>query len=263
MIFSLIKRDIKMSKKSTLIRFGIFFIIFTAYILLNIYRLYDYQIINSKSLILEIFRGCNYVEITGGVLNKIFEFPIIWLFINTFIIYAVGDYFYRDIKVNGRYVLIRVRKMYLIYIAKIVWSIFLVVLYYGLLLTIIGILGYLFSNNQYQYVDPNYFKIDTLKLIIYVFVLYSLTSVSLITIFITLTLKIKPVYCFLIDTALCVSSIFVESKLFIGQHNLLIRHVPFDTAHNFTIYNSIIFNVVITICLIIIGVRVSAKKEIF
>lgn len=262
-IISLVRRDIKTSKKSILIKLGIFFTIFTSYILLNIYRLHDYQIINSKSIILEVFKGCKYVEVSKGIIDNFFDFPTVWLFINSFIIYTLGDYFYKDIKTNGKYVLIRVKKMQLIYISKIIWSILLIVLYYAILLLISGLLGYLFRTSTYEYIDPNYFKICTLELIINIFILYSLTSISLVVIFITLTLKIKPVYSFLIDTILCVSSLYVKNKFFIGQHNLLIRHVPFDSTQNLTIYDSIIYNLILTICVIIIGSKVSSKKEIF
>lgn len=263
LIVSLIRRDIKTSKTSILIKFGIFITIFIAYALLIIYRFNDYQIINSRSIILEIFKGYEYIEISGGLLDEFFKFPAVWLFINSFIIYALGDYFYRDIKINGKYVLIRVKKMKLIYISKIIWSIFLIILYYAILLLISGLLGYLFKNNLCEYVDPNYFKISTMELIINVFILYTLTSIALVIIFITLTLKIKPIYAFLIDIVLCVSSLFVKNKFFIGQHNLLIRHVPFDLVENLTIYDSIIYNFIVIICFSIIGSIIASKKEVF
>ena len=262
-IMHLIRRDIKMSKRSILIKFGIFLTIFITYVLLLIYRFNDYQIINSRSVILEVFKGLEYLEISGGLLDKFFQFPTIWLFINGFIIYAIGDYFYQDIKINGKYILIRVKKMQHIYISKIVWSIFLVTLYYGVILFISGLLGYLFQNNTYEYIDPNYLKISTMSLIVNVFILYTLTSISLVVIFITLTLKIKPVYAFLIDIVPCILSLYVENKFFIGQHNLLIRHIPFDLAHNLTVYDSVIYNLIVTTFLIIIGSIAASKKEIF
>lgn len=262
-VISLIIRDIKTSKKSILIKLGIFFTIFTTYTLLIIHRFHDYQIINSKSIILEVFKGCEYIEVSEGLIDKSFQFPTIWLFINSFIIYILGDYFYKDIKTNGKYLLIRVKKMQLIYISKIIWSIFLIILYYSILLLISGLLGYLFRTNTYEYIDLNYFKIGTINLIIDIFILYSLTSISLVIIFITLTLKIKPVYSFLIDIVLCISSLYVENKFFIGQHNLLIRHVPFDSIHDLTMHDSIILNFIIIIYFIIIGSIIASKREVF
>ncbi len=260
---SLIKRDIRTSKKSILIKFGTFFTIFIAYALLVIRHRHNYEIINTNSLIFEIFKGCKYIESSTELSTSGFKLPVIWLFINSFIIYAVGNYFYEDIKINGKYVLIRVKKMQYIYLSKIIWSIIIIILYYSFLLLISAVLGYLFRTDIYKYIDPNYLKIDTLDLIKNIFVLYTLTSISLVVIFITLTLKIKPVYAFLIDIVLCTSSIFVESELFIGQHSLLIRHTPFDLVHNFTMYDSIIYNLIITTGVIAIGSVLAAKKEVF
>ncbi len=260
---SLIKRDIRTSKRSISIKFGTFFTIFIAYVLLVIYHRYNYEIVNTNSLIFEIFKGCTYIESSTGLSTSGFKFPIIWLFINSFIIYAVGNYFYEDIKINGKYVLIRVKKMQYIYIAKIIWSIVMIIAYYVILLLISAMLGYLFRTDIYKYIDPNYLKIDTIDLIKNIFVLYTLTSISLVVIFTTLTLKIKPVYAFLINIVLCASSIFVESKFFIGQHSILIRHTPFDLVHNFTMYDSIIYNLIITTCVIAIGSALASKKEVF
>ncbi len=260
---SLIKRDIRTSKRSILIKFGTFFTIFIAYVLLVIHYRYNYEIINANTLIFEIFKGCKYVESSTGLSISGFKFPVIWLFINSFIIYAVGNYFYKDIKINGKYVLIRVKKMQYIYIAKIIWSIVMIIAYYVILLLVSAMLGYLFRTDIYKYIDPNYLKIDTIDLIKNIFVLYTLTSISLVVIFITLTLKIKPEYAFLINIVLCASSIFVENKFFIGQHSLLIRHTPFDLVHNFTMYDSIIYNLIITTCVIAIGSALASKKEIF
>ena len=263
LILSLVRRDFKTSKASISIKFSIFFVIFSLLTMLTIYKVYDFQIINSKSIILELFKGCDFLQFSGKVVVSGFQFPFSWLLINTFIIYALGDYFYKDIKENGKYLLIRVKKMKLIYIAKIIWSITMINLYYCILIIIAGVLGALFSNGSYEYMNPNYLKISTFNLIGYIFVLYTLTTISLVIFFITLTMKVKPVYSFLIVVVLYTSSLFVDSKLFIGQHSLLIRHVPFNYIHNFTLVDSIIFNLVFSILFFFVGAILSSKKEVF
>lgn len=263
LIWTLIKRDIKTSKKSMIIRFGIFFGIFTLYLFLTIYRFQGEFLIDSKSLILEVFKGSEYLKLTRELMNNLYEFPTMWMFINSFILYAVGDYFYRDIKLNGRYMLIRVKKMRLIYIAKIVWSIFIILIYYGVLIALAYFLGKLFENGLYTPNDFNYFSISTIKLIWNVFILYSLTSITLVSIFITLTLKIKPANSFFITMLLSISALYTKSKFFIGQHNLILRHLPFDTEHNFTVGQSVIFNIILTLAVVFIGKYIADKKEVF
>lgn len=263
LIWTLIKRDIKTSKKSMIIRFGVFFGIFTLYLLLTIYRFQGQFLLDGKSLVLEVFKGSEYLKFTRELMDNLLKFPTMWMLINSFIIYAVGDYFYRDIRMNGRYLLIRVKKMRLIYIAKIIWSIFTIIIYYGLLIALAYFLGKLFENGINTPIDFNYFSIGTMELMWTVLILYSLTSITLISIFITLTLKIKPAYSFFITIILSISALYTESKLFIGQHSLILRHLPFDIEHNFTVGQSVIFNIILTLAVVFIGKYIADKKEVF
>lgn len=262
-IKSLLRRDIKMSIKSIIIKLGAFYIIYIIYNLLIIKSISGYEIINAKNMILEVFKGCSYVLTLNGKIDENFRFPTNWLLINGYIMYVVGDYFYRDIKDNGRYLLIRGKKMSHIYLSKIIWCSLNVVLYYSALIFISGLLGHIFSLESHVFVDENYFKIESFNLVVNVFILYSLTSITLNIILFTLTFKLKPIYSFLISIVLCISSVFVDNKFFIGQHSLLLRHSPFDVIHNLTIYDSILFNFIVSSCLLIVGIALSRKKEVF
>ena len=114
-----------------------------------------------------------------------------------------------------------------------------------------------------RYIESKYVNIDTFTLIKNVFIMYTLTSISLVLVFITLTLWLKPVYSFIVDIVICLLSVFSQSKLFLGQHSLLLRHVPFDTFHDLTLNYSIIYNLVLISIVIIIGYILSSKKEVF
>lgn len=247
-----------MGKRPILIKFMIFFVLFFIYQLLYVYYHGSYAAININTMIFNTFKGCDFIEVGAK-----FDLPLLWLFINSYIIYAVGDYFYEDIKVNEKYVLIRSKNMGQIYIAKIVWSILMIFIYYGVLILITSVVGSIFSREATRYIDKEYLKVDTLILIKNVFIMYTLTSISLVVIFITLTLCLKPTYSFIVDIVICLLSVFSSSNLFLGQHSLLLRHVPFNTFHNLTLNYSIIYNLVLFIIVITIGYTLSSKKDVF
>lgn len=256
----LLRRDISMNFKSILVKLGIFFIIYTILNVVIVMNIATYEIVDSKSIIMKLLQGCNYVVSNDtGIVND-FKFPIEWLFINGYIIYVIGEYFYRDIKNNGIYLIVRCKRKTDIFISKIIYNFLIIILYYSLILSISAICGYVFKNNEYMYIDENYFKLGIEYLVIMAMILYSLTSMTLSIIFCTLTIKIKPIYSFLICIVLCITSVFSESKILIGQHSLILRHLPFN---NISFEYSIIFNIIFSILLFGIGVMLFKKEEVF
>lgn len=256
----LLRRDISMNFKSILVKLGVFFIIYTILNVVIVMNIATYEIVDSKSIIMKLLQGCNYVVSNDtGIVND-FKFPIEWLFINGYIIYVIGEYFYRDIKNNGIYLIVRCKRKTDIFISKIIYNFLIIILYYSLILSISAICGYVFKNNEYMYIDENYFKLGIEYLVIMAMILYSLTSMTLSIIFCTLTIKIKPIYSFLICIVLCITSVFSESKILIGQHSLILRHLPFN---NISFEYSIIFNIIFSILLFGIGVMLFKKEEVF
>lgn len=259
LIVNLVKRDIRISKKSFFTKYILFVVIFISYILLFIHGFKGYKLIDPKNLIYEIFKGTDYII----ELDRKSDFPIMWLFINCFIIYSIGDYMYKDIKSNCKYALIRVGRLREVYIAKIIWSMLVIFFYYMSIILITYILGYIFKNDSYEVIDPNYFKIDTISLILIVFLLYFMTTMSFIIIFFVLTLKIKPTFVFLIELFIFLASVFSTNKYFLGQQSLIIRHTPFSSIYKITVSESIIVDLLVIVIFLIVGIIISDKKEIF
>lgn len=259
-ILRLLKRDIISSKKSMVVKFCIFYTIFTLCILIQIYNTRTYEIININKLIFNVFKGCGYIE----DLHQ-FKFPVIWFTINSFIIYCVGSFFYDDMKVNGKYLLIRTGKMILIYISKLIWSFIMVILYYTIMISICVIIGYLLQSNICINAKENlqYLNINTITMIKMVFFMYTLTSFSLIVIFINLSINIEPVYAFLLDIVLCIVSVFSNNVFWIGQHSLLLRHMPFNIFNGITLSNSIVYNFTLIVFFVLIGCFIASQKEMF
>lgn len=256
----LLKRDIAMNFKSIIVKLGLFFIIYAILNVVIVMNVSGYEIVNSKSIIMKLLQGCNYVVSSGTGISNDFKFPMEWLFINGYIIYVIGEYFYRDIKRNGIYLIVRCKRRTDIFISKIIYNFMIIILYYSLILSINVICGYIFQDNKYMYIDENYFKIEIGYLVIMSMILYSLTSMTLSIIFCTLTIKIKPIYSFLLCTVLCIVSVFSESKMLIGQHSLILRHLPFN---NISFEYSIIFNIIVSILIFGIGLVLFKRKEVF
>ncbi|MEG2656912.1 MAG: hypothetical protein RSA29_14550 [Clostridium sp.] len=218
----------------------------------------SYQFIDAKSIILENFKGCEFIE----NFSDNFIFPTKWLLINTYILYVIGDYFYREMEVNGKYLLIRDKKLWQVYISKIIWAFIVILIYYSMLL-LISIVSGVVCYSPHNVMTPYYYEMNISTLAITVLILYSLTSLTLCIILYTLSFKLKPTYCFLIVMTICISSIFFKMKFLPGQQNLLVRHTPFDTIHNLTIGYSILYDIILGFIFLLTGVFIARKKEIF
>ncbi|NEU06208.1 hypothetical protein [Clostridium senegalense] len=254
----LLFRDIKINIKSVLFKLGIFFIF---YFLLNwaeIQTLKLCQFVDTKSIIIENFKGCEF----QSDLSSNFIVPTKWMLINTYILYVIGDNFFKDIKANSKYLLVRNKKLWQIFISKIIWAFLTIMIYYSIMILISIVLGTIYYS-PYNDMIHYYYEMDSNSLVITIFILYSLTSLTSCIILYTLSFKLKPIYCFLIVIIMFIFSVFVESSFWIGQHNLLLRHVPFDNIHNLTIGYSILYDIILSSIFLIIGIFMCRKKEIF
>lgn len=254
-ILLLIKRDLRCSKKDIVIKFSIFFFVFVLWELLYIYYYGDREIINPYSMLFRFFKGCEYIDI-NNLKNGLFIFPMDWLIVVSFILYAVGDYFHNDIKTNGRYVLIRVKKLGYMFLSKIIWAVLITILYYLILIALTIIIGFIFLSHPCSFKEVFFIAYN-------VFILYLGTSISMVVMLIFLTLIMEPVYSFFTVIFIYTLSIFLKSPLMPGQHGILLRHIPFTDIYNLTLGYSVIYNMIITIILVVAGMFLSSKKEIY
>lgn len=260
----LVKRDIKMSFIPFIFKMIPFYLVYILYNVLFISSQRGYEIIDVKNTVFNIYKGCEYItNLANQNLNSGFQFPMFWLLVNAYILYVVGDYICNDMKKNGKYVLIRTGKVQHIYISKVIWAIIVIVVYYSSLLAITCILANLNYSGLYKSISEHYDKIGSVELIAQVFILFSLTSIAVSVIFTALSFKIKSLYAFLVSIVLYTASVFVDSKFFIGQHSIILRHVPFEYAHNFTMIDSVLFTGITFICFFIIGYKIIIKIDVF
>jgi hypothetical protein len=187
---------------------------------------------------------------------------MIWFIINVFIIFSLANYIYDDFKNNGKYILIRVKKVKYFYFAKVFWSICNVFIYYIMLFIMMLIVSRIFLYKSNKLIVIEGINMNRDELIIKLFFLYYTTSTALALLQNTISLILKPAYSYLLILLLIAISVFTVSNLLPGQHSLILRHVPFDNIHGLVFMKSMIYNFVLSIFSIITGYLIFSKKDI-
>ncbi|MFT8352935.1 hypothetical protein, partial [Clostridium saccharoperbutylacetonicum] len=207
-------------------------------------------------IIFEIFKGISY-DIDYSNLN----FPAIWFFINALLIFIVSGYVNQDLKINAAYLMNRCSRSQ-IWTSKILWVIINVIIYYMLIFFAIFIIGNLFDIKWKDYCELNGVGVSTIKLLLDTFIIYVTTSITLCILDITLSLMINYNYSYIILIIIILISIYTKNNIFPAQHSLLLRHVPFESIHNLSVSKSVLYNLIVSIILIIISRKLILYKDI-
>lgn len=160
----------------------------------------------------------------------------------------IGDCIYDDFEKNAAYVITRCSKV-TFWINKVIASIINVCLYYFIIFTTTFLIG------------KEFIGINKDKYVLLV-TIYITTSIMLIIVYNVLSLMLDFKYSFLIISSLLIISVFFDSILLPGQHSLLLRHVPYDLEHGLTVGVTLIYNLVVSIISVLIGIKLVRKKEI-
>lgn len=251
LMISLIKRDFRFTFRNILLRNIFFSIIFLVFCFLTVMK--------NKSIGMDNI-NLFYIQLKG--IKDVVGLPFIWLIVNFFIVFNLGDNFYNDLKKNGKYALVRCRNLKYFYIVKLFLLVCNTIIYYILLFGIMFLLSKIFLNlTQFSLIDG--INISNKELIITLFLLYTTTSISLVLIQNILSLVIKPKYASLIIVVVLLLSLIINSNILPGQHCLILRHVPFDNLNNLTLVKSILYNFILSIITAIVGYNVFLKKDIY
>lgn len=252
----LLVRDLKYGFKKNIFKIIWFILFFLFVIFLNASKLNSVNIKDANILFLEVFKGASSIS-----QNSVKDIPILWIMINAFIILIIGDYVKYDFDKNSKYVFARIENKTEYWLSKVIWAIINVVFLNLLLLIILWILSkwpYNFSFATYN----DEFQISSKRLFLYTFILYTTTLSVLSILQIEISLISNSIYAYLTVITLIVLSIFIDNNFLPAQQSLLLRHTPFNTKCNLSIFNSLIYNIVMLILLIIIGDWILRKKDI-
>lgn len=197
--------------------------------------------------------------------EKSMDIPMNWLIINIFIIFILGDFISENIKKDSNYILLRSKKISLYWISKCTWIVINVLYIYLILIGLtylLGgvVLGFDFKNSSLIN-NELVVKSPHLTILISMITTYILTSITLVTIQCTLSIVMNSRYSFLITTLLLTMSIVSKNKFLIGTHSMILRHNYFNSEIGLSIAFSIIYTLLISVILMILGYKFLKHKD--
>lgn len=258
-MLTLIKRDLKYGTRSNLSKFVFTGLLFLFINLINIYNFSEWVKIRNISLseihfvdlFYEVFKGCGFD----------ISIPIIWLMINSFLAYIIGNYAYEDLHLNGAYLLTRANNFWDFWTSKVIWVITNICIFYIITFVVLMIVSKAFLQFDFDwslYSKENILallqvKISAKEFMISTVVLYLSSSIAISILQIALSIAVKPIYAFFVVISIISISIFTFTPLLPGQHSLIMRHILFDSTHNLTVFKSLFYNFTLSLCAFIVG----------
>lgn len=240
--WGLIKNDIWVGIKSRKIRISIVLSIIMFMFLTievdDITRNHDNNIINFLYGSDYTHEGIKITMGTDGNIKRENDIPLKWILINIMVCTIFIDYFKEDFKKRGHLLFTRISKSKY-YVVKSI-SLFISIFFFYICL----FMGLIVANYTQS--------IEYIKEMTWAFVLYTLTSFTLLLLHNSLSLFINSK----ISLTLCIISILgvvkFDSPLVIGQHSIIARHIPFSKYNYLTNEKStfyiILFISIISIC---------------
>ena len=197
--------------------------------------------------------------------ERLLDIPMNWLIINVFLVFILGDFIAENIKRDSNYILLRSKKICLYWISKCTWIIINVVFIYLILMGmtyLIGgcVLGFSFGSSHL--IDVELIEeAHHLTIIISMILTYILTSIAMLFIQCILSIVINSRYSFFITAIIMTLSIVSKNKFLIGTHSMILRHSYFNGEIGLTIGFSIIYTVLMSIVLMLVGYRLLEQKD--
>ncbi len=219
-------------------------------------------LINYDGTVIDLF----FIVYKDVVFDKIsFNIPMNWLIINIFLVFILGDFVGENLKRDSNYILLRSKKIYLYWISKCAWIIINVVFIYSMLIGLTYLIGGAvlgFSLGRGVIIDSYLInKIPHLTVVLLMVVTYMLTSLALVFLQCILSIVMNLRYSFLITTIIMTLSIVSENKFLIGTHSMALRHNYFNSDIGITMGFSIVYTVLISVSLMILGYSVLNQKD--
>lgn len=253
---SLLKRDLLYSYKQNIVKYLSVLFIITIIFFIVINKLHSRGNSSISTIIFEIFKGISY-----DVDYSNLDFPIMWFLINSLIIFITAGHVNEDLKINAVYLMNRCSRLE-VWTSKVLWLIITVIIYYTFIFLIIFIMAKGLHIGWESYSELCNIRVSTVKLLLDTFIIYVTTSITLCILHITLSLTINYNYSYIILIIIILISVFTKNNLLPAQHSLLLRHEPFDLIHNLSIIKSLLYNLVLSIILIIISIKLVLYKDI-
>lgn len=212
------------------------------------------------------YRGIGYLD----NIKELNALPIIWITINVFVAFIVGDFVSEDLKRNSIYVITRTKRFKEYWVSKVYWVVINVFFIYLILFTTTYFIGGLLIEDSivWSKLSNDLIKSILVKdvvarnFIIALIILYFTTSLAISFLQIYLTMFTKSNISYLIIVIVTCFSIFIDNQLLPGIHSMILKHDYFDNIHNLTLLKSILYNISLTLMFSYLGYRKITKKDI-
>lgn len=193
------------------------------------------------------------------------DIPINWLIINVFLVFILGDFISENIKRDSNYILLRSKKIFLYWISKCTWIVINVIFVYLVLMGLTYLLGGAalgFSLGNSSLIDNELaIKVPHFTILMSMITTYILTSIALVFMQCTLSIVVNSRYSFFITTVILTMSIVSKNKFLIGIHSMVLRHNYFNIEIGLSITFSIIYTILISVILMILGYKLLKHKD--
>ena len=175
------------------------------------------------------FRG---MEVYIPSPDKKFEIPVIWLSMNLYVAFLIGDYPLKDILGFGQQILIRSNHRGQWWFSKCIWNLCSVLLFYFIGNLVIFLFALAFCGGTVSMtptevvsmtanIDIN--RLTDHKWILFVFVIPFLTSITLSLVQMTLEFVTKPIFSYAIVVCILILSGYFFTPFLIGNNSMLLR----------------------------------------
>ncbi|WP_369902180.1 hypothetical protein [Bacillus manliponensis] len=259
-LLQLIKRDLIYGFRINVLHFIFISIMISFLGAVNIYNFSQWATLNDISLnqvntldiLYESFKGIGYE----------YEIPIVWLFINCYVIFLIGNYTYNDLFNNGPYLILRSNSKLKLWISKLVWIVCTVLFFYMVVFLIVILISIFFIPFQIDswsvYGEQNIlplmaYKIEGSTFILELICLYVTSSIAISIFQVFLSFIFNSIYSYISVIVLLFASIFIFSPYLPGTHSMIMRHTLFDTSYNLSFEISILYNSILILLSSTIG----------
>lgn len=243
---------------------------------------YKYLVFILMILVLSIISAASYrgtirgnfadiiMNILPGERNVEIHIPILWILINSYVLFIIGSYAYDDYKENSLYIIYRTNGKMEFWISKFLWTILNVLLCYIILFGIIMAVGYIilgggFSYSAYSELTtlPSMLRVATIgELVFTISTSFLALWLSLSLLQLSLSIIMKPINAYIFIMVFLMIGIFIPSPIFPAQYCMILRNEIFDNLYNITLLKTVIYNCIIAMVAILIGIFAINKKEL-
>lgn len=212
-----------------------------------------------------IFKGMNIFNST----DIDFKINIIWIVINGYIAFITSHYPFRDLEGYGQLMLIRSQKRSTWWISKCIWNMLTVITFYFTTYFTIFIFS-IFTGNlsiipqtriQMSFSESNVGMLNPKTVIIIMFILPILVSISMCILQMLVSLIINPLISMVVTLAILSFSIFYCSNYMIGNHIMLMRNELFIPNFGVGTTEGIVLSLLIIVVSTLVGLIIIKKYD--